>query len=59
MGLSMGIKGRKAFNVFKYMDTSKSFKYTNGLLKTIGVKSWSKVVPGFNKKYLTKMYRKE
>ena len=59
MGLSMGIKGRKAFNVFKYMDTSKSLNYTNGLLGTIGVNSWSNVVPNFNKKYLTKVYRKE
>lgn len=59
MGLSMGIKGRKAFSVFKYMDTPQGMKYTKQYLKLYKVKSWSKLIKGFNKKYLTKMYRNE
>lgn len=59
MGLSMGIKGRKAFKIFKYMDTPKSLYYTKGLLRTIGVKSWAKVVPHYSVKHLLHMYRRE
>ncbi len=59
MGLTMGIKGRSAFKVYKYMDTSKSLKYTKKYLKTIGVSSWNKVVSNFNKARLYKMFRIE
>ncbi len=59
MGLNFGIKGRSAFNVYKYMDTSKSLSYTKKYLKTIGVSSWSKAVPNFNKARLYKMFRIE
>lgn len=57
-GLPMGIHGKEAFNVFKYMDTSKTFRYTNRYRSLIGISSWKKLVPYYNKKRLYKMYRK-
>lgn len=51
-GLSMGLssasgKHRQAYTVFKYMDTSKSEKYTKKYLKNIGAKSWKSIIPGY------------
>lgn len=57
-GLRMGIKGKEAFTVFKYMDTTKFQKYTKRYLKLIGGKSWKKLVPGYKKSRIYKMYRK-
>ncbi len=57
-GLSMGIKGKEAFAVYKYMDTSKSLRYTKRYLKLIGISSWKKLVPGYHKSRLNRMYRK-
>lgn len=49
-GLAFGIKGRKAYDVFRYMDTPSSEKYTKFALKVIGAKSWKSIVPKFNSK---------
>lgn len=57
-GLSMGIEGKEAFMVFKKMDTSSSFRYTNRYLGLIGAKKWSKLIPNFSKTRMWKMYRK-
>ena len=57
-GLRMGIKGKEAFSVFKYMDTSNSAWYTKKYLKIIRARSWEKIVPGFKKSRIIKMYRK-
>lgn len=40
MGLQLGIKGRKAHKVFKYMDTDLYGGETAQCLKTIGISSW-------------------
>lgn len=56
-GLPMGIAGKEAFNVYKYMDTKKTFQYTNRYLGLIGVSSWRQVVPKFKKGRLYTMYR--
>ncbi len=56
--LAMGIVGKEAYQVFKYMDTSQSFRYTNKYLHMIGAKSWKKAVPHYKKSRLKKMYRK-
>ena len=60
MGLSMGLVNnngshRKVYDVFKYMDTAKSEKYTKKYLKTIGADSWKSIIPGFNSAKLKKM----
>lgn len=57
-GLSMGIAGKEAFQVYKYMDTGKSARYTRKYLKVIGIKSWKQIVPGYSKSKIRKMYRK-
>ncbi len=57
-GLRMGIKGKEAFKVYKYMDTSKSLKYTKRYLKMVGAKSWKKIVPGYKTNRIYKMYVK-
>lgn len=57
-GLEMGIKGKEAFSVFKYMDTAKSEQYTKKYLKVIKADSWKGIVPGYKKSRITKMYRK-
>ncbi len=57
-GLRMGIKGKESFTVFKYMDTTKFEKYTKRYLKVIGGKSWKKLVPGYKKSRIYKMYRR-
>lgn len=57
-GLSMGIAGKKAFQVFKYMDTWRSEKYTKKYLKVIGAKSWKQIVRGYKKSRSWRMYRR-
>lgn len=57
-GLPMGIHGKEAFNVFKYMDTTKTFSYTNRYRGLIGISSWKQLVPYYSKTRLYKMYRK-
>lgn len=59
MGLAMGIYGRQAFNVFKYMDTPSTASYTNPYLGTIGAGSWSDIVPNYRESRLWKNYRVE
>lgn len=39
---------KKAYNVFKYMDTSSYRQYTDFALPIIGKGSWKQAVPGFN-----------
>ncbi len=58
MGLRMGILGKEAFNVFKYMDSKQTFAYTNRYLGEIGASSWSQIVPGYRENRLWKMYQK-
>lgn len=57
-GLPMGIHGKEAFNVFKYMDTTKTFRYTNRYRGLIGISSWKQLVPYYNKTRVYKMYRR-
>lgn len=57
-GLAMGIRGKKAFQVFKYMDSSKSLRYTSSFLKKQVGRSWSKRVPWYSSKRLSRTYRK-
>lgn len=57
-GLSMGIAGKPAFKVFKYMDTWKSSKYTKKYRNLIGIRSWNQVIPGYKYSRVYKMYRK-
>ena len=59
-GLAMGLsdlkhKHRKAYTIFKYMDTPKSEKYAKQYLKTIGAKKWKSIIPGYNSKKFKKM----
>lgn len=57
-GLAVGIKGKKAFNVFKYMDTSRSLSYTSSYLNSQVGSSWKKKIPYYNTKRLYNLYRK-
>ncbi len=54
-GYQFDFIGRKAENVYKYMDTPKYATYTKACLKTIGKSSWESAVRGFNAKTLKKM----
>lgn len=54
-GLSFGIKGKYAYNVYKYMDTPDSEKYTKFALKVIKAKSWKSIVPKYNAKKFKSM----
>lgn len=49
MGLWTVGKGRKkaAYDVFRYMDTSKCEKYTASSRKYLGISKWSQWVPGY------------
>ena len=49
MGLWTVGKGRKkaAYNVFRYMDTSKCEKYTASSRQYLGISKWSQWVPGY------------
>lgn len=57
-GLAMGIKGKKAFRVFKYMDSAKSLRYTSSFLKKQVGSSWKKKIPWYSSKRLSRTYRK-
>ena len=54
-GLSFGIKGKYAYDVYKYMDTPSSEKYTKFALKIIKAKSWKSIVPKYNAKKFKSM----
>ncbi|WP_180272692.1 DUF5722 domain-containing protein [Konateibacter massiliensis] len=54
-GLSFGITGKPAYNVYKYMDTPKSESYTKSYLKVIGAKSWKSIVPNYKASKFKKM----
>lgn len=54
-GLSFGIKGKYAYNVYKYMDTPKSEQYTKFALNVIKAKSWKSIVPKYNAKKFKSM----
>ena len=54
-GYQFDFYGRKAENVYKYMDTPKYASYTKNCLKTIGKSSWESAVSGFSAKKLKKM----
>lgn len=52
-GLRMGLstedgRPKKAYNVFKYMDTPSYSKYANKYMSTIGISKWSQIAPGFD-----------
>lgn len=47
-GLQLGIRGRKAHEVFKYMDTTVFGGTTSTCLSRIGIGSWDELVPGFS-----------
>ena len=57
-GLTFGIKGKKAFNVFKYMDTKNYSKYTKNILKKKVGSSWKKYISGFKAARLYSHYHK-
>lgn len=54
-GYQFDFIGRKAENVYKYMDTPKYKTYTKTCLQTIGKSSWSSAVSGFSDKKMKKM----
>ena len=61
-GLAMGLKDangkkKKAYNVFKNMDSSNSLKYTEKVLKS-QVGNWKSLVPGYSTGKISSMYRK-
>jgi hypothetical protein len=43
----IAIMPKNIYNVFKYIDTKKSLKYTEFAKSIIGISSWSEVIPGF------------
>lgn len=57
-GFLLGIQGKEAFDVFKYMDTSQASQYTDKYLGVIGAGSWSQVVPGYKASRIRSMYRR-
>lgn len=57
-GMAMGIAGKESFDVYKYMDTTRSFEYTNRYLGLIGISSWEQLVPRYKVGKIYKMYRK-
>ena len=57
MGLQMGILGRQAFQIFRNMDSERTFAYTNRYLWVIGASSWEQIVPYYHKERIWKMYR--
>lgn len=63
-GLAMGMMTdvntchrKEAFRVYKYMDTPGSNQVTDPYLSTIGAKSWSSIIPGYNAKKFKSMPR--
>ncbi len=57
-GMPMGIEGKEAFDVYKYMDTTKTSQYTDRYLGLIKISSWGQLVPRYSKKRLYTMYRR-
>ncbi len=57
-GYLFGIYKKEAFDVFKYMDTSRSSQYTDRYLGVIGANSWSQIVPGYKVQRIRRMYRR-
>lgn len=57
-GYHLGILGKEAFDVFKYMDTSKAGRYTDRYLGVIGASSWAQIVPGYRARRIRTMYRR-
>ena len=57
-GLSMGIKGKKAFRVFQNMDTANSLRYTRTYLNRQVGSDWTRHVPYYQESRLSKLYRK-
>ena len=60
-GLALGLKdagGKKktVYNVFRYMDSSSSLKYTGNVLNS-QVGNWKSQVPGYTAKRVSGMYR--
>lgn len=60
-GLALGLKDAKGkkktvFNVFKYMDSTSSLKYTGNVLNS-KVGNWKAKVPGYSAKRVASMYR--
>lgn len=43
----IAVMPKNIYNVFKYIDTNKSLKYTEFAKPIIGISSWSEVIPGF------------
>ena len=43
----IAVMPKNIYNVFKYIDTNKSLKYTEFAKKIIGINKWSDVIPGF------------
>ena len=59
-GVAFGMYGRKAFSVFKYMDTvNYHLTKTEPVLKSVLGSGWRNYVPGFKEKRLYKMYVKK
>lgn len=56
-GLQFGIQGRRAYDVYRYMDTVYAENFTRQYLKTIKAKSWKRLIKGYNKRKLYKNYR--
>lgn len=48
-------KKKQIWNVFKYIDSSGSKKVSQFALKSIGIKNWSSVIPGFSWKKFSSM----
>ena len=48
LGLSKNGTKRKAYNVFKYMDSEKSVSTAKKYLKVIGANSWEEIIPGYD-----------
>ena len=46
-GKVIAVMPKNIYNVFKYIDTNKSLKYTEFAKKIIGINKWSDVIPGF------------
>lgn len=54
-GWAFGFEGRKAANVFRYMDTTVGHTYTDPYLTNIsGATSWSSIIPNYSNVNITK-----
>ena len=43
----IAVMPKNIHQVFKYIDTKKSLKYTEFAKSIIGISNWSEVIPGF------------